>query len=83
MATLSGDPEALHLSCLGREYHFPRGCIRRLRRHRGVFSLGLQIEHAQDSAPRFVVFWASVFFWTSGFAKLKRELESLGYEVAG
>jgi len=81
-ATLSGDSDALHLSCLGREYHFPRGSIRRLRRHRGLVSVGLQIEHTQDSVPKFIVFWASVFFWTSGFQKLRTQLESLGYDVA-
>ena len=81
-ATLSGNPEALRLACLGREYHFPRNSIRRLRRHRGIFSVGLCIEHTQDSLPQFVVFWASLFFWTSGFQKLKTQLESAGYKVA-
>jgi hypothetical protein len=81
-ATLSGDSEALHLSCLGREYHFPRSTIRRLRRHRGLFSVGLRIEHTQDSLPEFIVFWASLFFWTSAFQKLRAQLESLGYEIA-
>ncbi len=81
-ATLSGDSDALHLTCLGREYHFPRSSIRQLRRHRGLFSVGLRIEHTQDSLPGFIVFWASVFFWTSGFQKLRTQLESLGYDVA-
>ena len=81
-ATLSADADALRLSCLGREYHFPRSCIQRLRRHRGLFSVGLRIEHTQDSLPGFIVFWASVFFWTSGFQKLRTQLESLGYDVA-
>jgi hypothetical protein len=80
-ATLSGDADALRLTCLGREYHFPRTSIRRLRRHRGLFSVGLRIEHTQDSLPEFIVFWASVFFWTSGFQRLRTELESLGYEI--
>lgn len=80
-ATLSANSDAIHLSCLGREYHFPRSTIRRLRRHRGLFSVGLQIEHTQGSLPEFVVFWAAVFFWTSGFENLKRELKSLGYEI--
>jgi hypothetical protein len=47
-ATLSGDPDALHLSCIGRDYHFPRISIRRLSRHRGLFAVGLRIEHTQD-----------------------------------
>src|SRR5437868_1776516 len=81
-ATLSVNSDALHLSCFGREYHFPRSSIRRLRQHRGLFSVGLQIEHSQESTPEFIVFWTSVFFWTSGFRKLKTRLETLGYEIA-
>ena len=81
-ATLSGDSEALHLSCVGREYHFPRSSIRQLSRHRGLFSVGLRIEHTQDSPPEYIVFWASAFFWTSGFQKLRTQLQSLGYDVA-
>jgi len=81
LAKLSGDAEALRLTCLGREYHFPWSCIRGLHRHRGWFSVGLRIEHTQDELPEFVVFWASVFFWTSGFEKLRMQLESFGYEV--
>lgn len=81
-ATLSGDADALCLSCLGREYHIPRSSIRRLHRHRGLFSVGLRIEHTQDLLPGLIVFWASVFFWPSGFQKLRTQLESLGYEVA-
>jgi len=62
--------------------HFPRSSLRQLRRHRGLFSVGLRIEHTQDSLPEFIVFWASVFFWTSGFQKLRTQLESLGYDIA-
>ncbi len=80
-AELSADSESLRLSCLGREYVFPRDAIRRLSRHRGIFSVGLRIEHREPSAPEFIVFWASVFFWTAGFGKLKEQLEKLGYEI--
>jgi len=80
-ATLSATPDALRLSCLGRDYSFPKGSIRSLSRHRGIFSTGLRIEHSDSSFPEFVVFWASLFFWTSGFRKLKAQLESLGYEI--
>src|ERR1700735_5462871 len=59
-ATLSADPSALHLSCVGREYHFPRNTIQKLCRHRGVFSVGLQVVHTQDSLPEIIVFWTSV-----------------------
>jgi hypothetical protein len=80
-ASLSGTPEAIRLSFLGRSYNFPKSNIRRLRRHRGIFSLGLRIEHTDPSFPEFVVFWPSLFFWSSGFQKLKAELEGLGYEI--
>ena len=80
-AKLSATEDALQLSCLGRDYPFPRQSIRGLRRHRGIFSVGLRIEHNVPSFPASVVFWASVFFWTSGFRKLKTELERLGYEI--
>jgi hypothetical protein len=80
-ATLSEEAQSLHLSCLGREYQLPRSSIVGLHRHRGLFSVGLRIEHTQDSVPRFIVFWASVFFWTTGFQKLRTELERLGYDV--
>jgi hypothetical protein len=80
-ATLSANSEALRLSCLGRDYLFPRTSIRTLSRHKGIFSVGLRIEHTEQSFPEFIVFWASAFFWTSGFEKLKARLESLAYEI--
>jgi hypothetical protein len=80
-ATLSATPDVLRLSCLGRDYSFRKESIRSLSRHRGIFSTGLRIEHTDPFFPEFVVFWASLFFWTSGFQKLKAQLESLGYEV--
>ena len=82
LAKLSADCEKLQILCLGRDYTFPKGSIRRLSRYRGIFSVGLRIEHAESSFPQFIVFWASVVFWSSGFAKFKTQLESLGYEIA-
>jgi len=81
-ARLSGTQDALKLACLGRDYIFPKSSIERLSRHRGIFSVGLRIEHHEKSLPQFVVFWASAFFfWTWGFSILKTRLEMLGYEV--
>jgi hypothetical protein len=80
-AKLSGDANALCVSCRGSEYRFPRSSIRKLHRHRGLFSVGIRIEHTQDSLPEFIVFWASVFFWTSNFEVLKTQLHSLGYDI--
>ena len=81
LATLAANTEALRLSCCGREYFFPKKKILKLSRHKGIFSVGLRIEHDDEAIPEFVVFWASVFFWTSGFSNLKAKLESLGYEI--
>ena len=82
-ATLSADTQTIRLSCLGRDYVFAKRTIQRLSRHRGLFSIGLRIEHTEPSHPQFVIFWASLFFWDSGFQVLKRQLESLGYAIAG
>jgi len=81
-AVLSGDADAINLSCLGRAYHFPRSNILRLSRHRGLISVGLRIEHNQDSLPNFIVFWSSMVFWPSRFNILLAELKALEYDVA-
>jgi hypothetical protein len=80
-ATLSGDSDSLRLTCPGRDYTFPKRNIRRLSRHRGLFSIGLRIEYSETSFPTFIVFWASIFFWSSGFERLRAELERLGYDI--
>jgi hypothetical protein len=80
-ATLSATSDALRLSCLGRNYDFSRGSIRGLSRHRGILSTGLRIDHNNASYPDLIVFWASLFPWTSGFRKVKTHLEGLGYEI--
>jgi hypothetical protein len=81
-ATLSADRDAIHLTCLGKHYDFPRAKIQKLSRHRGIFSVGLRIQHNDNALPAFVVFWASAFFWSSGFSNLKQRLENLGYSIA-
>jgi hypothetical protein len=74
-ASLSISRDSLTLNCCGLTYVFPREAIRQLARHKGLFSTGLRIEHAQPRAPKRVV------FWTSAFADLARELETLGYAI--
>jgi hypothetical protein len=80
-ATLSVTSDSILLWCLGREYLFPKTKIIRLRRYNGFLSTGLQIGHTEQSFPHFVVFWASIFSWSSGFKRLKSSLADLGYEV--
>jgi hypothetical protein len=75
LATLSATSDTIRLSCLGRELLFLKSNIRSLSRHGGLFSKGLRIEHTVASYPEFVV------FWTFGFETLKRNLETLGYEI--
>src|SRR5262249_4089121 len=80
-ATLSVDANAILLWCLGQEYLFPKNKIIILTRYDGILSIGLRIEHTEQSLPDFVVFWASIFRWSSGFNRLKSVLEDLGYEI--
>jgi hypothetical protein len=82
LVTLTADNQTLRLSCPGGDYVFPRSSITKLSRHRGLFSVGLRIEHTVETYPQLVVFWASIFPWTPGFQLLRGKLESLGYAVA-
>ncbi|MBM4380866.1 MAG: hypothetical protein FJ086_16425 [Deltaproteobacteria bacterium] len=80
-ASLSASREVLRLSCLGREYLFPRRSITRLSPHEGLVSTGLRIEHAVADVPAFVVFWSSFIPGAGRFRRLEDELEFLGYAV--
>src|SRR5262245_43646953 len=79
-ARLSGEQNALRLSCFGRDYEFLRSNIESLSRFRGLFSVGLRIEHIVPLYPTFVVFWVSVFR-NRPFLMLKKKLEALEYSV--
>jgi hypothetical protein len=74
-ATLSADVQAIKLTCLRVEYIFPKHSICRLIKHKAFLSVGLRIEHTEQSYPQFVV------FWTYDFPKLKAQLENLNYEI--
>ena len=74
-ARLSGDREALRLSCFRQDYVFDRSTIESLSRYRAMFSVGLRIEHTVALYPKFVVFWVSVLPWSKRFLTLKEELE--------
>jgi hypothetical protein len=80
-AVLSGDGNALRLSCFRRDYVFDKSCILDLSRFRGMFSVGLRIEHTVPTYPEFVVFWVSMFPWSRRFSVFKEELERHGYQV--
>jgi hypothetical protein len=73
-AALLVDGDMLRLSCLGRQYAFAKDSVE-LSRYRGLFSVGLRIEHNLSIYPRFIV------FWVGSFSDLKRKLEGLEYTV--
>lgn len=76
LASIHVDEAALSVSCLGRRWVFPKASIRRLSKHRGLFSTGLRIEHTIDGYPEFLA------FWTCQFGHLKEALEERGYAVS-
>ena len=77
LARLSGDSESLRLRC-GSTFVFPRDKIGTLSKYRGLFGIGLRIEHTVESIPEFIAFW--IVFWDN-FKELKSELTRLGYDV--
>jgi len=76
LAKLTVDETDLAVSVLGLTWVLPKNSIQSLRKYRGVFSTGLQIEHSIPRRPAFLV------FWTFRFAELKQELERYGYIVS-
>jgi len=76
LAKLTVKETGLTVSLLGFSWFLPRNSIRSLRKYRGAFSTGLQIEHSIPRRPPFVV------FWTLRFDVLKQELERCGYSVS-
>ena len=81
MAKFSASPAEIRLSVTGENFVFTRENITALNKHIGFFSVGLHIEHTEASYPKFIVYWSSIFFWSSSFKKLVANLERLGYQV--
>ena len=75
-ASLKVEDAGLVLSCLGKRWQFPRASIIRLSEYRGLFSVGLRIEHAVPDYTEFLV------FWTMRIGSLRQELERRGYQVS-
>ena len=80
-ARLSGDRNALRLSCFRQDYVFDRSNIDSLSRYRCLLGTGLRIRHTVPLYPEFVVFWASSFPWSRRCLVVEEELERLGYTV--
>jgi hypothetical protein len=67
--------DALVLDVALSHYEFPRDSIQRLRRYRGLWSLGLVIEHTLMDPD---VPWL-VIFWVTDYEALRAALEREGY----
>jgi hypothetical protein len=59
-----------------RSFDFERFEVRQIRRKRGLFSVGLIVEHGKPEYPPFIL------FWTFRYKILCGALRRLGYEVA-
>jgi hypothetical protein len=59
-----------------RTFRFPRSSLQSLRWKRGLFSLGLKIEHNVADYPSFIL------FWVSNREALKQGLRDFGYEIS-
>src|SRR5438445_5913331 len=59
-----------------RRFTFPKSDIRALHWKRGLFSTGLQIEHAVKTYPPFIS------FWTFDRSSLGESLKDFGYEIS-
>lgn len=81
-AKLSVYRNGLFISCLGETYTFPKTRVLALSEYRGLFSVGLHVDHNVPAYPRFVVFWIGTFFKKSHFASLRERLQGFQYDVS-
>lgn len=58
-----------------RQFEFAISDLRALRKKRGLFSVGLLVEHNRSDYPPFIL------FWTFRYSTLKTRLSQLGYTV--
>ena len=56
-------------------FEFSRSEIKSIKRRRGLFSVGVMIEHSEEEYPPFIL------FWTFNFRNLRMRLNQLGYEI--
>ena len=74
-AKLTVTEEVILLQVFSKKYEIEKSAIDILKKHKGVFSTGLKIEHHKSEIP------AQPIFWTFNFARLKQGLEQMGYKV--
>ncbi|HEU5256774.1 MAG TPA: hypothetical protein VFU28_12335 [Vicinamibacterales bacterium] len=58
-----------------RSFEFERVEVRQIRRKRGLFSVGVVVEHVKPEYPPFIL------FWTFRYKILSGALRRLGYNV--
>jgi len=58
-----------------RSFEFERVDVRQIRRRRGLFSVGVVVEHVKPEYPPFIL------FWTFRYKILSEALQRLGYTV--
>jgi len=74
-ANLTATREKLLLHAFSKKYEIEKAKVEKLKKYKGIFSVGLKIDHSEKNiAPSFI-------FWTFNFEKLKIGLELLGYKV--
>ena len=69
----------IRLSIFGiwsRVFEFSRQEIKSIRRKRGIWSIGIVIDHTKAEYPPFIL------FWTFNYSTLKQALTNLGYNVS-
>jgi hypothetical protein len=59
-----------------RTFTLKRSQIKSIKRKRGLFSVGIQIDHSEPEYPPFIL------FWTFRYDTLKREMQNLGYDMS-
>ncbi len=66
--------EKVTLRVFSTEYEIEKSAIKTLKKHKGIFSTGMKIEHDKNEIP------GRLIFWTFNFSKLKLAMEQLGYD---
>ena len=79
-ASLKASPEEISIcvsfsSLWTRTFTFNRSQIKSIRKKRGLWSVGIEIDHSATEIPPFIL------FWTFHYKTLKKHLESLGYDL--
>lgn len=73
-AKLTVTREKITLRVFSNEYEIEKRAVITLKKHKGIFSRGLNIVHDKNEIP------GRLIFWTFNFSKLKLVMEQMGYD---